>query len=268
MLTVLKCLSASAILLIAEPTFADLTIEPGNVSEFQIELPLELRKLAGEKRPSPVKTVKVAVFAPATFDVAKTFPLMVVSATSDPGYNSSIALMRRYAGAAAASGWVLVAADPVEKVSVDEDSFQLRYIMVGAALDVLAKFWPPSASAPLAFGGFSGGAKHSGVLAAAIAARGRIAVGVFQGGINSDTLALGMKKFGVSRVSYSRMKVFVAGGERDMIATPDAHRQVAATLKKAGFTRVRVEFGDLQHKADPAMLEKALKWFGEGTNGN
>jgi hypothetical protein len=262
--TVLKLLVVSAILLIAAPAFAAFSIEPGKVSEFEIELPLEVRQLAGDKKhPSPAKTVKVVVFAPTAFDAARSAPVMVISATSDPGYNSSIALLRRYSEAAESTGWVLVAADPVEKIGLGDDTFQLRYVMVSAALDVLGKLWPPSASAPIAFGGYSGGAKHSGVLAASIAARGRVAVGVFQGGINSDTLALAMKNFKVPRADYEKIRVFLAGGERDEVATPDAHRQVAAVLKKAGFKNIRIEFNDRRHGVDPEMLKTALKWFAE-----
>ena len=253
----------TAVVLATRTGLAGFAIKPGAVSEFSIELPAEARMFAGGGHLSPVKGVKVAVFAPESFEVSKTLPMMVISATSDPGYSSSIALMKRYSSAVSSAGWVLMAADPLEKVGVDDDSFQLRYVMVSAALLELQKIWPSAASAPIAFGGYSGGAKHSGVLAAGFAARGRIAVGVFQGGINSDTLALAAKSFKTLPGGYKRIPVFLAGGERDVVATPDDHRRVMAILKRAGFVNVRLEFNSLPHQADPKMLREALKWFGK-----
>lgn len=249
------------------PGAADTVLKPGAISELRVEMPMELRIFAGDGKPSPVTSVQVAISVPGSFDPSRVWPVMVVSATSDPGYNSSRALMRRYSQAATDAGWILVAADPLERVSMEDDSLRLRYVMVSIALLELGRLWPLGTDAPLAFGGFSGGAKHSGVLAAEFAARNRFAIGVFQSGINSETLALVGKELNVMTDAYRRIPVFLAGGKRDKIATPAAHREVAATLKNAGFNRVRLEFGEGGHETDPAMLEVALKWFSELSRG-
>lgn len=245
------------------PAAADTVLKPGVISEFQVEMPMQLRIFAGDGKPSPVTSVQVAISVPESFDPSRVWPVMVVSATSDPGHNSSRALMRRFSQAAMNAGWILVAADPLEKVSMEEDSLRLRYVMVSIALLELGRLWPLGTGAPLAFGGFSGGAKHSGVLAAEFAARNRLAIGVFQSGINSETLALVGKELNVMTDAFRRIPVFLTGGKRDKIATPAAHRAVAAALKNAGFKRVRLEFSEGGHEIDRAMLEAALKWFSE-----
>lgn len=262
-----RCLSPLALLIFwaISTTSADAgpIIKPGEISEFQIEVPAAWRAIAGGRRPARVTTVLVAISAPKSFDVSRALPMMVISATSDPGYNSSRAFMRLYSDAAMAAGWVLVAVDPLEKISQEEDTYLLRFMMVSAALIKLEEIWPPASSAPLAFGGYSGGSKHSGVLAAEFAARHRLAIGVFQGGINAEAVALAGGQLKVMTEAYRRIPVFLAGGKRDKIATPAAHRRVERELKKAGFEHVRLEFNDGPHGVDPAMLEKALKWFSE-----
>src|SRR4029079_9228261 len=84
-----------------------------------------------------------------------------------------------YAEAAVAGGWILVAADRAEEVPVERDDVNLRSAFSAAALAALESQWPEAGKAPLAFGGFSGGAKFSGWLAAAFARQGRGFAGVF-----------------------------------------------------------------------------------------
>ncbi|HEV8689061.1 MAG TPA: hypothetical protein VGQ91_02100, partial [Ideonella sp.] len=82
-------------------------------TQLRIELPAEMRMLAGQGgRPSRVKEALVSVAWPPGFDAQREWPVLVVNATSDPGYNSSRALAAQYRASAAAAGWVVVAADP------------------------------------------------------------------------------------------------------------------------------------------------------------
>jgi hypothetical protein len=200
-------------------------LKPGGIVEFLVEMPQPLRKSAPHGRTPPVTHVRVAVVVPADFDPARVWPVMVISATSDPEYSSSCVLLGQYAKAALATGWILLAADPQEKVGLAEDNLQLRFALVGTGLSALEQLWPGVAKAPLAFGGYSGGAKHSGWLTAAFAAQGRQAIGVFQGGINKETVALAGRRFNVSNGAYRRIPVYLQGGMQDKIAPPEAHRR-------------------------------------------
>ncbi|HEX4524279.1 MAG TPA: hypothetical protein VH704_12230 [Casimicrobiaceae bacterium] len=230
------------------------------MSEFNVELPQELRQIAGRSGPSRVSHALVTVAVPADFDAARRYPVMVVSATSD---ESSRALLGAYAETAVAGGWILVAADPAEKIPVERDDVNLRYALNATALAALASRWPESGNAPLAFGGFSGGAKYSGWLAAAFARQGRPIVGIYLAGINADTVTPTARHFGVLNESFKRIPVFLQSGQRDTVATPADHRNVRDQLEHAGFSEVRIEYGAGSHEVDPRSLRTALDWFGK-----
>jgi predicted esterase len=250
-------------LFVASAALAATGLEAGGVSEFKVELPRELRQLAGRGQLSPVTHALVTIAVPANFDIALDWPVMVVSATSDPQYHSSRRLLGAYADTALAGGWVLVAADPAEKVSVEQDDVAVRYALNTAALAVLALQWPGAVNAPLAFGGFSGGAKYSGWLAAAFASQGRTIVGIYLAGINQDTILSAAREFKVLDETFRRIPVFLQSGEKDEISTPADHRGVRDELKRAGFRHIRVEYFSGPHAVDPGPLGTALDWFRE-----
>ena len=188
---------------------------------------------------------------------------MVISATSDPQYHSSRRLLGAYADAALAVGWILVAADPAEEVSSERDDVALRYALNTAALAVLGLQWPGSGKAPLAFGGFSGGAKYAGWLAAGFASQGRTIIGIYLAGINQDTIVAAAQDFKVLDETYRRIPIFLQSGEKDEIATPADHRRVRDELKRAGFRHIQVEYFPGPHAVDPRPLRTALGWFRE-----
>jgi predicted esterase len=238
-------------------------LKPGGLSEFNVELPRELRQIAGRGERSPVAHALVTVAVPANFDATRSYPVMVVSATSDPQYHSSRGLLGAYAEIAVAGGWILVAADPAEEVSVERDDINLRYALNAAALAALESQWPEAGKAPLAFGGFSGGAKLSGWLAAAFAGQGRSIIGIYLAGINSDTIVSAARHFNLLSESFRRIPIFLQSGEKDRIATPADHRGIHDQLKRAGFREVRIAYVAGSHEVDPAPLRAALEWFRE-----
>ncbi|HQR10724.1 MAG TPA: hypothetical protein PLW68_05290 [Casimicrobiaceae bacterium] len=238
-------------------------LAPGEFSEFRIELPAELRTMAGRGKLSPVTHALVTIAAPANIDMARDWPVLVVSATSDPEFNSSRRLMLAYAPEAVAAGWIVVAADAEQNITVEQDDVPMRLALNTAALAVLARQWPGASSAPLAFGGFSGGAKYSAWLAAAFASQGRRVVGVYFSGINQETLVAAATQFNVLNAAFKRVPVFVQAGRADTLSTPAHHQDVVTDLKRAGFRNIRVEITDAAHEVDPAPLPAALNWFRE-----
>lgn len=238
-------------------------LHAGGLSEFKVELTPELRQLAGRGALSPVTHALVAIAVPANFDMAGNWPVMVISATSDPKYNSSRQLMGVYADTALAHGWILVAADPEEEISVDQDDVTLRYVLDTAALAALELQWPGAGKAPLAFGGFSGGSKYSGWLAAAFASQNRAIIGVYLAGINLNTLVSAARQFKVLNEAFRAIPVFLQSGERDEVSTPSDHRGVRDELRHAGFRNIRVEYFPGGHVVDARLLGTALEWFRE-----
>ena len=231
------------------------------IKTLTVELPQVLREVAGNGKASPVTHALIDIAYPPAFDAARAWPILVINATSDLKFNSSRALMHRYADVATAAGWVVVAADANRELVVNQDNVKLRLALDSAALAALQLKWPAAAEAPLAFGGFSGGAKHSGWLAAAFVAQERKVIGVFQAGINEESFIKAGKQFKVDNADFLRIPVFLLVGDRDRMSTPNAHRRVEKQLKKAGVEHVKLEIIPGPHYVNPAPLKGALEWF-------
>ena len=73
------------------PAIALPALKADELVQFRVEIPVDLHSLAGA-----VRVARVAVATPATFDAAQPWRVLIVSATSDPGYQSSRALMTAY----------------------------------------------------------------------------------------------------------------------------------------------------------------------------
>jgi len=248
---------------LASPALAAPGLRAGGLSEFQLELSDDLRRIAGRGQPAAVTAARVTIAVPASFDPAQSWPVLIVNATSDPGYQSSRSLLAEYATAGMEAGWILLAADPVPPAVGDNDGVPLRYALALAALAALRTQWPGADSAPLAFGGFSGGSKYSGWLAATFASRGRKVAGIYVAGINEDTVLSAAKELGVLDDSYRLTPVFLQSGERDPISTPGDHQRIRDELRRAGFRNVRIEYFPGPHVTEPGLLARALAWFSE-----
>jgi hypothetical protein len=237
-------------------------IPPGEVTAFTVPLtPLQRRFIGGDHLANTDRALCV-VAVPPGFDPARSWPVLIVSATSDPGYNSSrLWLKERYAETALAAGWVVIAADPPTPQPPMVDSPELRYTLAVAALEELERHWPSMRDWPLAFGGFSGGAKHSVFLAALFAKAGRPGTGLFLGGCNLDVSDDALNRFSPPRRVFQQTPVFISGGNSDDIATPVEQARVEASMRGNGFTRIRRESHAGGHVFHAPHLAEALKWI-------
>src|ERR1700751_1166406 len=84
-------------------------LNPGASSEFKVELPRELRMLAGRRQLSPVTQAQVTIAVPANFDAARDWPVLIVNAPLFARSYSSRRLLRAYAETAFAAGWITIA---------------------------------------------------------------------------------------------------------------------------------------------------------------
>jgi hypothetical protein len=238
-----------------------LTIVPGEVVEFSAPLSPALRKLAGEGVESEFTEALAAVAVPKDFTPNRTWPILVVSATSDPGYNSSRRNLRWFAAAALKAGWVVIAADPVHPVPAADDSNGLRYALILGALARLREQWPELPRWPRAFAGISGGAKRSAWLAAVSAVDGYRPLGVFQAGCNQPVMQDALDFYHPPRAQFLATPVFLSSGNDDTIASPGAMRQVADDLNDAGFRHIKMEHFAGGHQVSASHVEKSLRWF-------
>ncbi|MCG2583016.1 hypothetical protein [Massilia sp. TS11] len=228
---------------------------------FRVELSSDVRRFIGRGQESAISHALVRVVTPPRFDQSKSYPLLVVSATAVRGHSSSRKLLDAYADAAAAQGWVLVAADPDGAPEGTDEHTTERFALNTVALGILEQHWAWAAQAPIAFAGFSGGAKYSAMLAAAFAAQGRMPVGVYLSGLNEPTLNEAAHAFKVRTEQFKQLKVFFASGDEDEIATPGNHRDVLEATRNGGFHRTRLETYHGRHVPDASLLPAALRWF-------
>ena len=167
----------------------------------------------------------------------------------------------RRIGCTRGAGCIVVAADPAEDVTAEQDDVPLRLALCKATFAALERQWPGAGTAPLALGGCSGGAKYSGWLAAAHASKGHTVIGIYMVGSNQDTLVSAATQFNVLKTAFKAIPVFLQSGEADEVSTPAKHRAVYAGLKRAGFRRVRLDYFQGSHDVDPELLRIALEWF-------
>jgi predicted esterase len=231
-------------------------LQPGALAQFRVPWPAPLRRLAGR-----AEAARVAVATPPAFDAARPWPVLVVNATSDRGHASSRRLLALYREAAAAAGWVALAADPEPDVAPAEDVLSLRFALARIALAVVQPSWADADQAAVAFAGFSGGAKYAGALAALFAAEGRRVGGVFMSGVNEEPMVSAARRIGRFDDTLRAVPVFLQGGRGDRIATPQRHEALRDELRQAGLARVRLEFVDGGHEPDATWLQAALQWF-------
>ena len=201
---------------------------------------------------------RAIVTFPAGFDPSRTWPILIVTSTSD--FNRTSAMDADwYRKPATAEGWVVLGSDAT--ISPRIDSTQWRLGLLGAALEAIRKDWPQFAKWPVAFAGFSGGSKRSGVLGAMLARSGSVRVcGFFLSGINEDRLGEAYKTYQPGR-GFLEVPVWLSSGASDTVATPAAHNVVKASLERTGFKRVRLEQFGGGHQLKMSEVRRALQWF-------
>ena len=113
-----------------------------------------------------------------------------------------------------------------------------RRATLAAALESIGKELPQSAKWPVAFGGFSGGAKRSAVLGAMLAKTGSVrTVGFFLSGINEDRLSEAYRNYSPGR-DFLEIPIWLSSGQSDNVAKPQDHDRVKASLERTGFKHV------------------------------
>jgi hypothetical protein len=212
---------------------------------------------AGNPRPEVGRAV---LTFPVGFDPARNWPIFIVTSTSDFNRTSPMDA-QWYREPALAQGWVLLASDATIKPRLD--STQWRLAILAAALESIRREWPQSAKWPVAFGGFSGGAKRSAVLGAMLAKAGSVKIcGFFLSGINEDRLSEAYRDYHLGQ-DFLATPIWLSSGQNDNVAKPQDHDRVKASLERTGFKRVRLERFSGGHQVKKEEVERALHWFRE-----
>ena len=202
-------------------------------------------------------SAKGAFVAPAGLtNLLKPRPLLILSV---PSGGSAIGAIRGVTNEALNAGWVVLAADG-PKVGVNDDTIQFGWAMLSSVLDQFTRHWPQAKQWPVACAGFSGGAKRSAAVAAAMTRDGWRVIGVFMGGCNEDRATLGVELFQPGD-RFKLVPFFLSNGGSDRIASPQHAATVAESMRRTGFTRLRLESYDGGHRLHNEHLDQALRWF-------
>src|SRR6266487_6402672 len=209
----------------------------------------------GNPRPS---TGRALLMFPRGFDPARSWPILIVTSTSDFDRTSPMDAPW-YQDAAMKEGWIVLATDATIRPRADSPAW--RFVILAAALQTIRHDWPQSAQWPVALAGFSGGAKTSGELGAMLAKSGPIRIcGFLLIGINSDRLSAAYKNLQPAP-GFLSAPVWISSGASDRIAPPASEELVYYSLKRTGFQQVRLEQFSGGHAVKSAEVQRALHWF-------
>lgn len=239
-------------------TLSGQPVQPGGKIEIRFPVSKYFQDIASQGGNPRPETGRAVLTFPGGFDSSRSWPILIVTSTSD--FNRTSAMDAAwYRPAATAEGWVVLGSDAT--ISPRIDSTQWRLGLLAAALEAVRKEWPQSSRWPVAFAGFSGGSKRSGVLGPMLAKTGSVRVcGFFLSGINEDRLSEGYKTYQPGR-GFLEVPVWLSSGSSDAVATPQAHNLVKASLERTGFKRVRLEQFGGGHQLKMSEVRRALQWF-------
>jgi hypothetical protein len=239
-------------------TLSGKPVQGGGMVEIQFPIAKPFQDLAAEGGNPRVETGRAVLMFPPGFDPSRRWPILIVTSTSD--FNrTSIMDADWYRRPATAEGWVVLGTDAT--ISPRVDSTQWRLAMLAAALEAIRKDWPQSAKWPMAFAGFSGGSKRSGVVGAMLARTGSVRIcGFFLSGINEDRLGEAYRTYHPGS-GFLEVPVWLSSGNADPVATPQSHAAVKASLERVGFKRVRLEQFAGGHQLKMSEVRRALQWF-------
>jgi hypothetical protein len=239
-------------------TLASQTVRAGGKIEIRFLVSKYFQDIAAQGGNPRPDTGRAVLTFPPGFDPSRAWPILIVTSTSD--FNRTSAMDAEwYRPPATAEGWVVLGSDATIRPRID--STQWRLGLLAAALEAIRKEWPQTSRWPVAFAGFSGGAKRSGILGPMLARSGSVRVcGFFLSGINEDRLSEGFKTYQPGR-GFLEVPVWLSSGASDIVATPQAHNLVKASLERTGFKRVRLEQFGGGHQLKMSEVRRALQWF-------
>jgi surfactin synthase thioesterase subunit len=240
--------------------FAGANFSPGSTVRANVALSAQEKSYAAQGG-NPVPPSAVAVLAtPANFDPRKTWPVLIICSTSDFKRQNRDDLVQFYQRVGLAEGWVLLAGDGPQHARNDTAAWRLAMTM--AAIDALHRSFVGSEKWPMACAGFSGGAKGAGSIAPMLARSGCRITGLYLTGVNQDYLSPGYAR-AQPAADFLMTPIYVSAGRDDRIATIEQQYNVAGSVKRTGFNRVRIGTFHGEHEVNDAQTSIALRWFRE-----
>ena len=240
--------------------FAGVAFAPGSTVKANVPLTAQEKSLAAQGG-NVVPPNAVAVLAtPNNFDPRKSWPVLVICSTSDFKRQNRDDLADFYRRIGLAEGWVLLTGDGPQHARNDTAAW--RGGMTLAAINALRRSFPGSEKWPIACAGFSGGGKGVGYVAPLVAKSGCRVSGIYITGANEDHLSDGYTKIGPG-AAFLNTPIYISAGRDDRIATVEQQYNVVGSIKRTGFTRIRIGTFHGGHEVNDAQTSIALRWFRE-----
>jgi len=244
----------------ASLSFGGSSFGPGSTVKANVPLSQQAKSYAAQGG-NPVPPYAVAVMAtPANFDPKKNWPVLMVCSTTDNKRQNRDDLADFYRRVALPEGWVVLAGDGPQHPRSDTAAW--RGAMTLAAVDALHHSFPGAEKWPIACAGFSGGGKGVGYVAPLLAKSGCHIIGIYMTGVNEEHLTDGYTKIRPG-AGFLNTPIYISAGRDDRIATVEQQYNVAGTIKRTGFQRVRIGTFNGGHEANDAQTSIALRWFRE-----
>ena len=239
-------------------TFAGVAFSPGSTVKVNVPLSAQEKSLAAQGG-NPVPPNAVAVLAtPANFDPRKSWPVLVPCSTSDFKRQNRDDLIQFYRTVGLSEGWVLLAGDGPQHARNDTAAW--RGAMTLAAVDALHRSFSGSEKWPVACAGFSGGGKGVGYVAPLLAKNGCRIAGIYMTGANEDHLSDGYARIQPGP-NFLSTPIYISAGHDDRIATVEQQYNVAGSIKRTGFNRMRIGTFHGGHEVNDGQTSVALGWF-------
>jgi len=238
--------------------FGGSNFAPGSTVQANVPLSAQEKSLAAQGG-NVVPPNAVAVLAtPANFDPRKSWPVLIVCSTSDNKRQNRDDLADFYRRVALPEGWLVLAGDGPQRPRSDTAAW--RGAMTLAAVDALHHSFPGAGKWPIACAGFSGGGKGVGYIAPLLAKSGCHIIGIYMTGVNEEHLTDGYTKIRPG-AGFLNTPIYISAGRDDRIATVEQQYNVAGSIKRAGFQRIKIGTFHGGHEANDAQTTIALGWF-------
>jgi hypothetical protein len=238
--------------------FAGVTFSPGSTVKANVPLSAQEKSLAAQGG-NIVPLNAVAMLAtPANFDPRKSWPVLIPCSTSDFKRQNRDDLVQFYRTIGLSEGWVLLAGDGPQHARNDTAAW--RGAMTLAAIHALHNSFPGSAKWPIACAGFSGGGKGVGYVAPLLARNGCRVIGIYMTGANEDRLSDGYARIQPG-ANFLSTPIYISAGQDDRIATVEQQYNVAGSIKRTGFNRMRIGTFHGGHEVNDGQISVALGWF-------
>jgi hypothetical protein len=239
-------------------TFAGVAFSPGSTVKANVPLSAQEKSLAGQGGNAVPPNAVAMLATPSNFDPGKSWPVLVVCSTSDFKRQNRDDLVDFYRRVGLAEGWVLLAGDGPQPARNDTGAW--RGAMTLAAIGALHRSFPGSDKWPIACAGFSGGGKGVGLVAPLLARNGSRVAGIYITGANEDRLSEGYSRVAPG-AGFLTTPVYISAGRDDRIATVEQQYNVAGSVKRNGFQRIRIGTFHGGHEVNDAQTSIALRWF-------